>query len=138
MDQDEERSECSAPFDGLRVTDVLAPPVDIQSVTEEAEIEVRSGRTTRGQDAKKCPTDPLPLHGNLTGAVINVSGDLSVDPKSCNVRITFTAGIGAADFPPGTDMGITFPLAAGAALTGHCVKTKDKKICKWSFTRTSP
>ena len=119
----------------LYVTDLLARPVDILRVTEEATI---TG-TKRGQDVKKCPTDPLPLHGNLTAAIVNVSGDLKIDAKSCEVEIDYAVGAaGGAVFQPGTDIGITVPVAAGFVMIGHCVKTKDKKICKWSFTRTSP
>jgi len=127
---------CSSRQTGeLLVTDVLERPIDLKRVTQEAKIDGR----TRGQDCKKCPTDPLPLHLNLTQGVVNVSGDLKVDAESCPVRISFAQGQGgAAIFQPGTDLGITVPVAAGFAMNGKCEESKEKKICKWSFTRTSP
>ena len=138
---DEQNSECGPCMSSteLSLTDVLAPSIDIQSVTEEATIEEKNGSTTRGQNVKKCPTDPLPLHVNLTGAVVNVSGDLKIDPDSCPVRISFDPGAGGARiFKPGTNFGITVPVAAGFIMNGKCDKSDKAKICKWSFTRTSP
>lgn len=135
----DEQIECGActTATDLTLTDVLAPSIDIKSVTDDATIEERYGSTTRGQHVKKCPTDPLPLHVNITGAVVNVSGDLKVDPNSCPVRISFAPGAGAI-FQPGLNIGITVPVAAGFLMNGRCDKSKKAKLCKWSFTRTSP
>jgi hypothetical protein len=118
----------------ISAADILVKPLDVARITAEAKIQ----GTTRGQDLKVCPTDPLPLHVNLTPAAVNVSGDLVIDPNSCPVTISFANGPGGGvSFPAGTNIGITVPVAPNFVMNGCCEKG-DKKLCKWSFTRTSP
>ena len=129
-------SSCCTVINELYAADLIAPLIDdLASITEAATIDDNNGVVTRGQNVKECPTPPLPLHMNLTKKIVNVTGDLVVDQDSCKVKISWAPGRGgAAIFPPGTNIKITVPLAPGFVLNGHCVETKDKKRCKWSWT----
>ena len=135
--QDRE-NECCSSHGELSVAEILVQPINIRRATKDAKI---AGRT-RGQDQAKCRTKRLPLYANLTAAVVNVSGDLKIDPDSCPVELVFDQGAvrGSAVFPAGTDMAVTLPVGAQRILIGHCVQDpeEDKDLCKWSFTQTSP
>jgi hypothetical protein len=134
---DERKDECCTAHGELSVSEILVQPINIKRAVKDAVI---SGRT-RGQDQKKCRTKPLPVYANLAAAVVNVSGDLTIDPDSCPVQFFFDQGPnGTATFPAGTNVGVTFPVGARKALVGRCVldPEEDKNLCKWSFSRTSP
>ncbi len=119
----------------LVASDILKRPIDVREATAHAKI----NGPTRGQDLPKCRTRALPLHANLTGAVLNVTGDLVVDPQSCPVLISTGPGV-AHVFPGGTNIGITVAIPPGGLMSGRCVADpeEDHSLCKWSFTRTSP
>ncbi len=126
---------CGGDSGGVGPMDISAQTFDLAGSVREAVIVTEGGSTTRGQHQKKCPTSRLLLYVNLTAGAVDVTGDLVVDAKSCPVQLRY----GGARFTaaPGFNSGITVTVPANSTLTGRCVKGRAK-LCKWSFTRTSP
>ena len=129
--------------DDVYLTDLLVSTFNVRRVTEHALLEEEDGYTKRGQNLDMCPTDLLPLHGNVAPDEVKVSGDLVIAADSCPVKIHFAPGDGgAAVFQPGTNVGVTFPVAGKYVLSGQCVDMEgeggETKRCAWTFTRTSP
>lgn len=131
----------SPPRAAVSVTtgDLAPPAIDVARATDDAVFDTKGGNTTRGQDESKCPTDSLPLHANTTGNDLDVSGDLVIASDSCPVQLSL-GGNRAVRFKPGTNVGVTVKVEAGAVMVGQCIPDPERRRekCDWSFTRTSP